>query len=106
VPEGGSRKGRRGQPPNLKKGLTNSPDCGIIITERERNKKIKEIKKMDKNYFVVDAFRVWDKFDSFADAENRFNELVNSGRYSYVELKNATQTDSYYYSSSVKIFSK
>ena len=24
---------------NLKKGLTNNPDCGIIITEREKNKK-------------------------------------------------------------------
>jgi hypothetical protein len=42
-PEGSARGRVGGVSPkskkNLKKGLTNNPDCGIIITEREKNKK-------------------------------------------------------------------
>ena len=54
--------------------------------------------------YRVDAFRVFDEFNTYADAEQRFNELVNTGKYGYVELAKVEKTDTYEYGSSVKIF--
>lgn len=59
-----------------------------------------------KKIYRVSAFRVFDEFDSYKDAEKRFDELVNSGKYGYVEFSEVEKTESYEHGSSIKIFSK
>ena len=59
-----------------------------------------------KKFYRVSAFRVFDKFDSRKDAEKRFNELVDSGKYGHVEFSEVEKTESYEHSSSIEIFSK
>ena len=59
-----------------------------------------------KKFYRVSAFRVWNEFNNYDDAEKRFNELVNSGNYGYVEFAEIEQTETYQHGSSIKIFSK
>ena len=55
--------------------------------------------------YVVTAYKIWEKFEDFADAKLYFDCLKHSGR-RYVELKKMTATDSYEYFKSIEIFVK
>lgn len=59
-----------------------------------------------KKFYRVSAFHVLDEFNSYKEAEKRFDELVNSGKYGHIEFSEVEKTESYEYGSSIKIFSK
>ena len=64
-------------------------------------KKEKEIKKM----YIVTAYKIWEEFEDYDEAELYFAALRHGG-YKYVELKKKTTTDKYEYFESIKIFVK
>ena len=55
--------------------------------------------------YVVTAYKIWEEFEDYTDAETYFCALRYGG-YKYVELKKKTTTDKYEYFESIKIFVK